>query len=129
MNYPTIHIGKAIREKVDALGWSQAKFAEKMNIKRQNVAKTIFEKSSLDSDILRNASIVLGTNLFALFFEEKKEIRTAGRDYVEKGKIEHKGTEYTGSSETDLRDQIAQLKSQLADKERIIKLLEREQPH
>ncbi len=30
----------------------------------------------------------------------------------------------TGSTERDLRDQIAQLKSQLADKERIIQLLE-----
>lgn len=125
MEYPTIHIGQIIREKVDSLGWSQAKFAEKMNIKRQNVAKTIFEKSSLDSNILRNASMVLGINLFTCFFDDKKEIRAAGRDFVERGKIEHKGSEYSGSSEADLRDQIAQLKSQLADKERIIKLLER----
>ena len=61
------------------------------------------------------------------FFDEEIEVRTSGRDYVEKGKIEHKGPEYNGSTsvETDLRDQIAQLKSQLADKERIIKLMEK----
>lgn len=66
----------------------------------------------------------------AYFFDEEEvtEIRASGRDYVEKGKIEHKGTEYntpvSSSSEADLRGQIAQLKSQLADKERIIKLME-----
>lgn len=125
MEYPVIHIGKIIREKVECKGWSQAKFAEKMNMKRQNVVKTIFEKSSLDSNILRNASMVLGVNLFTCFFNDHKEVREAGRDYVERGKIEHNGPEYAVSSETDLRDQIAQLKSQLADKERIIRLLER----
>lgn len=59
-------------------------------------------------------------------FDEEIEIRNAGRDYVERGKIEHHGTEYNASTtiEQDLRAQIAQLKSQLEDKERIIKLLE-----
>lgn len=60
-------------------------------------------------------------------FDEEVEVRAAGRDFVERGKIEHNGTEYNGTTnslETDLRDQIAQLKSQIADKERIIKLLE-----
>lgn len=63
------------------------------------------------------------------FFDEEDitQIREAGRDYVEKGNIEHKGTEYVGSSslEADLREQIAILKSQLADKERIIALMEK----
>lgn len=59
-------------------------------------------------------------------FDEDLEIKAAGRDYVEKGKIEHKGPEYNGGSaiETELREQIALLKSQLEDKERIIKLME-----
>lgn len=63
------------------------------------------------------------------FFDEEDitQIREAGRDYVEKGNIEHKGPEYVGSSslEADLREQIAILKSQLADKERIIALMEK----
>lgn len=57
-------------------------------------------------------------------FDEETEVRLAGRDYVERGKIEHHGAEYNAVAERDLRDQIAQLKSQLEDKERIIKLLE-----
>lgn len=62
------------------------------------------------------------------FFDEEVgiEVRSAGRDYVEKGKIEHKGPEYVGTaSEADLREQIAQLKSQLADKDKIIALYEK----
>lgn len=69
---------------------------------------------------------VVGVKLSILFDEEVVDIRAAGRDYVERGKIEHRGAEYNGAmSEEDLRDQIAQLKSQLADKERIIQLLEK----
>lgn len=57
-----------------------------------------------------------------LFDEEEIQVRTAGRDYVERGKIEHRGPEYNGCSsiEADLREQIAQLE----DKDKIIKLLE-----
>ena len=66
----------------------------------------------------------LGVKISYLF-DEEGDVRSAARDYVEKGKIEHHGTEYNGNSiEADLRDQIAILKSQLADKERIIHLME-----
>lgn len=70
---------------------------------------------------------VLNLHIGFLFDEEVDvEVRNAGRDYVERGKIEHRGTEYNGSGivESDLREQIAQLKSQLEDKERIIRLME-----
>lgn len=66
------------------------------------------------------------------FFDEdiEVELRSAGRDYVEKGNIEHKGPEYVGNNsnsiESDLREQIAQLRSQLADKDKIIALYERD---
>lgn len=66
----------------------------------------------------------LGKNVGYFFDEEDIQVREAGRDYVEKGNIEHHGTEYAAGNEADLRDQIAQLKSQLADKERIINLME-----
>lgn len=73
-------------------------------------------------------SKILNVKIGFLFDEEVDvEIRKAGRDYVEKGKIEHRGTEYVGTStEADLRDQIAQLKSQLADKDKIIAFYERD---
>lgn len=71
-------------------------------------------------------SKALNLKMGFLFDEDIAEIRNAGRDYYEKSKIGYKGSVYNGNctSEADLRDQIAQLKSQLADKERIIKLME-----
>lgn len=56
---------------------------------------------------------------------EKGTIRTAGRDYVERGKIEHKGGEEQAVIIAELRAQVEQLKSQLNDKERIIALYEK----
>lgn len=72
----------------------------------------------------------LGVKVGFFFDEGEVELRVAERDYVERGKIEHRGTEYNGNVEghtieAELREQIAQLKSQLADKDRIIKLLEK----
>lgn len=88
----------------------------------------ILEGKDFKVSNLEKLATALNVNVGYFFDEEITQFREAGRDYVEKGKIEHKGPEYSGMSETDLRDQIAQLKSQLADKERIIKLLEREHP-
>lgn len=86
----------------------------------------ILNGSDAKMSTIEAISKMLNVRIGFLFDEEVDvNIRASGRDFVEKGKIEHKGPEYSGSSEADLRDQIAQLKSQLADKERIIKLLER----
>lgn len=99
------------------------------------VKKTGISRPALDSILdgndfkvsnLEKIARALGVLVGYFFDEDTTEVRQAGRDYVERGKIEHKGPEYNGCSsvEADLRDQIAQLKSQLEDKERIIKLME-----
>lgn len=87
----------------------------------ENVLKGLDPKVST----LQAIANAVGVNI-CYFFDEEVEERSAGRDYVEKGNIQHHGTEYNGASSTeaDLRDQIAQLKSQLEDKDRIIKLME-----
>ena len=89
----------------------------------ENVLKGLDPKVST----LQAIATAIGVSI-TYFFDEggEIEVRNAGRDYVERGKIEHRGTEYNGSGtvESDLREQIAQLKSQLEDKERIIKLME-----
>lgn len=84
------------------------------------------KENKIQAQNLEKIAVELRVSVLEFFDENTKtEIREAGRDYVEKGKIVHKGNEYSGDySEADLRDQIAQLKSQLADKERIIKLME-----
>lgn len=93
------------------------------------IARTTLDAilSGSDAKISTIEAISKALNVkIGFLFDEEIEIRTAGRDYVEKGKIEHKGTEYVGTaSEAELREQITQLKSQLADKDKIIALYEK----
>jgi hypothetical protein len=92
----------------------------------QNLHRCVRENKIQAQDLERIAK-ELHVSVLEFFDEEVGiQLRQAGRDYVERGKIEHRGTEYNGgvTVEADLRDQIAQLKSQIADKERIIKLME-----
>lgn len=131
MNYPYIHIGKHIEQIVEDKGWSKAKFAEKMNIQRQNIVKTIFEKENLNSDILRKASTILNVNLFKVFFTEDTSARIAQKDYVEHDKIVMSENNADFNEVLGLKDKcqqlqnaINQLRSQIKDKERIIQLYE-----
>lgn len=48
-------------------GLSDAKFAELIGLRRQNIKKTVFEKRSLDTDLLCTISEVLECNLFDYF--------------------------------------------------------------
>ena len=64
MRIERVNIGEIIREKVEASGMSKAKFAESLNIARQNIEKTVFQKHSIDTDLLTSISEVLGCNLF-----------------------------------------------------------------
>lgn len=91
----------------------------------------ILNGSDAKMSTIEAISKMLNVRIGFLFDEEVDvNIRASGRDFVEKGKIEHKGPEYIGNpnstTESDLREQIAQLKSQLADKDKIIALYERD---
>ena len=59
----TIHIGKIIQETVRLKGMDVTEFANKINYTRRNIYK-IFSKSSIDTDLLKKISKVLGENLF-----------------------------------------------------------------
>lgn len=60
-------------------------------------------------------------------FDEEIEVRSAGRDYVEDGKIEHKGTEYNGPvtiADEALRAENERLKEELLEaRKEIINLM------
>jgi len=64
---------------VEAKGMSQAQFARLIGIHRQNINKSVFEKSSIDTDLLCVISEVLECNLFDYFksdeIDDKKEIK------------------------------------------------------
>lgn len=103
---------------------SKAKLCSSTGIARTTL-DAILNGSDAKISTIETIAGVLNVKI-GFLFDEEIEFRSAGRDYVERGKIEHHGTEVSGTTttETDLRDQIEILKSQLADKERIIRLLE-----
>lgn len=85
MKINRLDIGQEVRRKVEESGMSKAKFAELLGIARQNIEKTVFQKHSLDTDLLCNISEVLNCNFFDYFksdsacnktdYNEKKEVK------------------------------------------------------
>ena len=75
MKYNRIHIGEIIRDKVSELGISKQKFGQMINIQRQNVVKTVFEKNSLDADLLIRISETLDFDFFQ-YYRQKDECNT-----------------------------------------------------
>lgn len=67
MKINRINLGEIIRDKVENSGMSKKKFAEKVGIARQNIEKTVFQKRSLDTNLLCEISEVLNCNLFDYF--------------------------------------------------------------
>lgn len=106
----------------------------KKTTKASIIKKTGISRPALDSILEGNDFKVSNLEKIAralcvsvgYFFDEEIDIRQAGRDYVEKGKIEHHGTEYNGSvTQCNLEDENAELKRKLIEaQEKIIKLME-----
>lgn len=64
MKINRINLGEIIRIKVEEQGLSKAKFAEKVGIARQNIEKVVFQKNSIDTNLLCTISEVLECNFF-----------------------------------------------------------------
>jgi hypothetical protein len=108
----------------------------KKTTKASIIKKTGISRPALDSILEGNDFKVSNLEKIAsalcvsvgYFFDEETEVRQAGRDYVEKGKIEHNGTEYNGPvsvADSDLAAENAELKRELIEAQRkIIKLME-----
>lgn len=67
MKIERINIGELVRQKVSERGLSQAKFAELIGLQRQNIKKTVFEKTGIDTNLLCTISEVLEYNFFNRF--------------------------------------------------------------
>lgn len=94
------------------------------------IARTTFDAILNGSDAkistIEAISKVLKIKI-GFLFDEEVEIRQAGRDYVERGKIEHQGTEYNGpvAVEGELAKENAELRRKLIEaQDKIIKLME-----
>lgn len=66
MKFEKINIGELIKEKQIELGITNAKFAEMLNIQRQNV-NALLSKTSIDTEKLASISEVLNYNFFQHF--------------------------------------------------------------
>lgn len=84
MKINRLNIGQEVRIKVEESGITKAKFAELLGIARQNIEKTVFQKHSLDTDLLCNISEVLNYN----FFDYYKSNSVCNKlDYKEQNEI------------------------------------------
>ncbi len=73
MNIKAVNLGELIRLRVESLGISKSKFAESLNIARQNIEKTVFSKHSIDTDLLCAICNVLDCNFFDYFQDEDEK--------------------------------------------------------
>jgi plasmid maintenance system antidote protein VapI len=64
MRIERVNIGEIIRKEVESKGMPDAKFAKSIGLQRQNIKKTVFEKHSLDTDLLILISEVLDIDFF-----------------------------------------------------------------
>lgn len=69
MKINTVSIGEIVRQKVEEAGISKAQFAKALNIQRQNIEKTVFQKHSLDTDLLCAISNYLECNFFDYYID------------------------------------------------------------
>ena len=115
-----------LSKEIEGSKYSKMEIASKCGIDRKTIAIVLAGRDPNVSTVVSLASI-LGLKISYLF-DEEIEVRQAGRDYVEDGKIEHKGTEYNGPvsiADSDLAAENAELKRELIEAQRkIIKLME-----
>jgi transcriptional regulator with XRE-family HTH domain len=113
-----IHIGKKIKEEFYKQGHSVSQFARKINRSR-NVVYDIFERESIDTALLNKIGILLRTDFFSLY-SEQKEYKKEG---IAPPSVEEYKAAYTTSKEKlelkekeieSLRDEITHLKKLVA---------------
>lgn len=66
-----MHIGQLIRQQVDEQGKTVVWFARQLSYSRTNVYK-IYDKASIDTDVLIRISNILHYDFFKLYSEELK---------------------------------------------------------
>lgn len=139
-----IHIGAAIKKRLDKLEMTKSEFGRLIGVPQQHVNR-IFEKESIDTNRLIKICRALDFNFFALFCRFPTNVnaylaavalgdgdaKNNIGDTALLAQIEAQTVNVTNleKTEKDLRDQIAvlqrsvnQLTSQLSDKDELIKL-------
>lgn len=98
MKINRLNLGETIRNRVDECGLSKAEFAKKLGIARQNIEKTVFQKHSLDTDLLCKISEILECNFFDYY---KSDTKCNNTDYIQKQEIKAILTVEMGAEKQD----------------------------
>jgi len=116
-----IHIGKKIKEEMLLKGISVSTFAKKINRSR-NVVYDIFDRESIDTDLLNKISKVLSCDFFSLYSSQKEY----NHDAVKSFNVNENSAGYGKLAEENknLQLQNQNLTAEIAYLKKIIALLE-----
>ena len=116
-----IHIGKKIKEEMQQKGIAVSTFAKKINRSR-NVVYDIFERESIDTDLLKKISKVLNCDFFSLYSSQKEY----SHDTVKSFNVNENVVGYGKLAEEikNLQQQNQNLVNEIAYLKKIIALLE-----
>jgi transcriptional regulator with XRE-family HTH domain len=114
-----IHIGEKIKEELYAQGISVSEFAKKISRSR-NVVYKIFERASIDTELLNKMAKILNCDFFSLYSSQKELSVTSIKHYSEPLEA------YTRQSEelVALQKQCEGLQKEVEYLKKIITLLE-----
>lgn len=133
-----IHLGEAIKKRVEEMGMTKTEFGRRIGVPQQHVNR-IFERDTMETKRLVKVCNALDFNFFALFcdYVPKVEAHMAAvslgnghanntiGDAAVATQFEVLNERIAGlmAMQTMMKEQVEQLKSQLRDKEEIINLV------
>ena len=117
-----VHIGKKDRDEVHRQGMSVTAFARKINRSR-NVVYDIFERESVDTDLLNKIGRVLSCDFFSLY-SSQKEYSHEGIKSFNVGENEATYNKAGIDTLTKLQQENTMLKNEISYLKKIIALLE-----
>lgn len=98
MKINRLNIGAEVQKKVKEKGITDSQFAKYLGIARQNIKKTVFEKRSLDTELLCRISEVLEYNFFDYY---KSDSTCNNLDYITSREVKAVLTVEMGAEKQD----------------------------
>lgn len=117
-----IHIGKKIKEELYRQGMPVAVFAKKIN-RTRNVVYNIFERESIDTELLNKISRVLNCDFFSAFSGQKEY----NSEHIKSFIVAENSVAYSKKDEEIalLKQQMEVMKNEIAYLKKIISLMEK----
>jgi len=116
-----IHIGKKIKDELYRQGVSVTVFAKKINRSR-NVVYDIFERESIDTDLLNKIGKILNCDFFSLYSTQKEYVSEKTKNFYAGEIAPHYGKQ--GDEIKSLQKQNEVLQNEVTYLKKIISLLE-----